>query len=392
MDRRKFIGAAALLGANAALARPCPPIPGLASDYCPADFLPSWVPEPGQWAAVSIDVMQDHADPSARPNGGLSWGSAGGFYNAWSTAIHVPSLGEMGSLIIPADGGHNSYNGTDVYQYDIAARTWSQFMPSQDTVGDRYENEFGELPDGSPMPPHAYDGSDWTPFGADGGRKGSIFQAWTYNNFRSTSAQHHGHYLDLETKKWVRGPATGNEGRHTCSAVDPITNRFYHHGTDGSSKYLKSWPLDAKTPATQHGGGRQAVALSATMGLDHKNRTLMILSLNQGQNKYFFWDLENVDAGEDDAPAGLPFSAASSILYCDVTDKWYSVNSRNMDVWSLEASNLGGTFSEEPVSGPRPSEPINGLWAKMRWAPAIRCIIGCTRKNEQVFAYRPVGT
>lgn len=352
--------------------------------------LPSWVPSPGNWAQVSLNTLSSVGLGSEAPNGGSSWSSQ--YYNIWASACYAPTLGTYGSLIVTADGGHGSYNGNDVYRYDIGTRLWTQFKDTYRGVTSGYSNSFGEFPDGSPLPPHTYDGLEFTTFGANGGSLGSVILPWTYNDFNNTGEVNYAHYLDLQTKVWVRGPGRA-DGRHVACAVDPVTNRFFLHGGDGASYPLRSFLCDASSAVTTY-TGTQLIETDSTMTIDYINRKLMILSVRSADATYgyHYWDMNNLNAGRTRVSSPGVSSSASSLEYVELTNAYYVIQNSDRSVWKLAAGSLGSAFTQESDSGTRPGATTNGMYGKIRWVSAVKCFIGCTQKTANVFAYRPVGT
>ena len=167
----------------------------------------SWVPSPGQWAAVSLNVMTD-VPRTVEPNNGSSWGGTNGMMATWAGGAYAPELGELGSLLYGPNGGHASYNGNDVYCYDIRTRLFSILKTTYENTAADGDGTFGEYPDGSPVPPHTYGSSS---VATRYGTYGRLVLAYSPPDTTLAAYVPYCHFLDLETLTWTRGPDIGTE-------------------------------------------------------------------------------------------------------------------------------------------------------------------------------------
>ena len=130
MKRREFVAGttafiATLAGGRAKATTPCP-MPTVRVDTenpvaTTCEPPPSWVPSPGQWAEVGLNTVVDVAGPA--PATGAAIGTGNGFLNIWAGGAYAPGYGgRFGSVIYGPNGGHASYDGNDVYAYDIESR------------------------------------------------------------------------------------------------------------------------------------------------------------------------------------------------------------------------------------------------------------------------------
>lgn len=134
--------------------------------------LPAWVPEPGTFANVSLNLPVDVA-----PN---SSDIRGPFQN-WSGARFAPDFSTLGAYV--SHGGGHLSPGAQMVQgtfiVDLDTMLWSvRNQPS----GLHYEgdelNEYSEYADGSTYPSHTYGGLGYQPTAHGGGPKGSLLRFW----------------------------------------------------------------------------------------------------------------------------------------------------------------------------------------------------------------------
>ena len=229
-----------------------------------APALPDWVLglPPGQWQAVSENTLADvdpEDDPALNPafedsdGDGDSERSAPWRLNSgqscvlacWNGGAFASGHGESGALLVYG-GGHAGYAGSEVYAFDMASRRWERVTdpwvdPSE------IDPEHGVYPDGSPLPPHTYDGVGYDP---------------STNSFvvmRGIDDNHSGtleanvqiaHMLDLETGRWRRSPHNpmGANLHGGSTAYDPNRGVLWQLGCYDT-------PLTAFDPRPDNGDG-----------------------------------------------------------------------------------------------------------------------------------------
>jgi hypothetical protein len=205
--------------------------------------LPSWVPAAGKFANLGQTNTVGSINPDPAGTQIYSQYNAGGGYNLrfdfWCSGVYVPTLGAYGSFV-QAAGGNNAYDGNDIIQLDIAARTWllmnnrtpylatSWFdngFPDGATggavnsavstdgawIGSATANE----PQGQPYVPHTYGAVEFLPADADGSSLGSF----CFLNHSQNSVNIQGVHL------WKRDVATGLWARRTVRASNSYVNR-----------------------------------------------------------------------------------------------------------------------------------------------------------------------
>lgn len=162
--------------------------------------LPAWVPPAGKFSDVSLNVLTD-VNPC--PGNGCAWSGGGSLgpkamFTVWCGGILAPEYGSQGAFLMWG-GGHISYDGNEVYAWDIASRLWVCHGTPSSYNGTQIGTT-GEYPDGTPPPPHTYGLSNYLPPAWGGGTKGSLLQF----GMTGSPVEQRVHAFDLATGVWSR--------------------------------------------------------------------------------------------------------------------------------------------------------------------------------------------
>ncbi|MEM9191844.1 MAG: DUF2625 family protein, partial [Myxococcota bacterium] len=144
----------------------------------------------GQWMVISNNTLRD---VMACPDGGCPYrGNTGikSVMRAWCGGAFATQLGAFGSLIA-FGGGHADYYGNEVYAFDIATGLWSRVSEPYDGGTEACIEATGSYPDGTPCPPHTYDGVEYDPgtnafvlLGSEANNRGGYYSGYPYRRSR----------------------------------------------------------------------------------------------------------------------------------------------------------------------------------------------------------------
>jgi hypothetical protein len=388
MKRREFIVSttsafAALGAARARAAVPCP-LPSIGVDQqSPVSTaclpLPSWVPAPGQWAAVGLNRLIDVKGPE--PVTGQSF--ANGFLKIWAGGCYAPGYGgRFGSIIYGPNGGHASYDGSDVYAYDVETRLCSLVRATYNPTSAGV-NSFGEYPDGSPCPPHGYDSMVVM---SNLGAKGTLVVPQTYTSLADANQRTAiSHLLDLSTKTWTRGPDF-QASLHPAAAYDSV-NRLMWYRAEATAPLTK---FDG-TSITTYPNNNYAIDSSTVATIDTK------------RNQFVHWDgqtlqeltVTSLSSPNTDPPFFRPGAGpggACALEYVADTDQVVGWGDGKA-VFTLNPANYAaGWSSQGSGSAVTPPVPFNGCYSKYVYVPGVKCLIGISDSDQVAYAYRLMGT
>ena len=388
MKRREFIvkSAVALAAVGPGRSRagsPCP-LPTVIIDTKPPTTIntpceppPAWVPAPGQWAAVGLNTLVDVQGPS--PVSGDGFATNNGFHKIWAGGAYAPHYGgTYGSMIYGPNGGHNSYDGNDVYAYDIESRLCllakATYNPTSDGI-----NSFGEFPDGSPCPPHGYDAHVVLP---NVGASGSLVVPATYNDLDLANWCSWSHLLDLATGKWSRGPDFVDPV-HMASAYDPIEDVAWFRA-EPAQPLTK---FDGVTRTT-FPGNRYAIDTGTVATIDTKRHHFVHWD-GRSLRHLFVTDLAspNTQPTAISLPSGPGSCAFEYVPELDRIVAWNG----GKTVYTLNPNDYAAGWQVQgTASNVTPPSPVNDSYSKYMYVPGIQCLIGISDVDTPAYAYRPI--
>jgi hypothetical protein len=252
--------------------------------------LPSWVPAAGKFANLGQTNTVGSINPDPAGTAIWSQGSGGGYNNvwdAWSGCAFIPTLGAYGSLV-NFGGGNNAYDGNEIKQLDIGARTWKLMnnrqpypatsLPDEGrpdggtpqsnvnvtTQGAWLGSTSANEPQGQPCPPHVWAGVEYLPPDADGSSIGSYaFISRSQNQVNVQGV--HLWKCDAATGYWARRTLrTVNSYVTSCGcAYDSSRKGLWFTASVGTTAgipatttiglFFYSWLTDTVTQATLSG-------------------------------------------------------------------------------------------------------------------------------------------
>lgn len=203
--------------------------------------IPSWVPPEGKFADISLNEL---IDVNPCPSNGCTW-SGGGYgpeemFRVWCGGVFAPEYGSKGAFLMMG-GGHLSYDGNEVYAFDIASRSWVCHGTPSDYSGTDIQAD-GEYPDGTSPPPHTYGMTGYLPPAWGGGTLGSLLLF----GFPGGSVEQRVHAINLETGVWSRftsanlqfgnsyGAAVRDVSRSGWWVVPSVCTRMYFVSSSGT--------------------------------------------------------------------------------------------------------------------------------------------------------------
>lgn len=137
--------------------------------------LPSWVPAQGTFANISLNTISQ-ITPAGWPTGN-SLEIAGPFRN-WCGGAYIPEFSPLGGYAVHGSGhlSAGSVLATGVFVFNLSTRLWEHVCNSSRNMRESVDstNQYSEFDDGSPYPPHTYDGLVPLPTSLGGGPRGSL--------------------------------------------------------------------------------------------------------------------------------------------------------------------------------------------------------------------------
>ncbi len=183
------------------------------------------VPE-GHWVAISLNSPSD-VDPCPANNCSFSpYGeNAKAVITNWNGAVFAENFGTIGSYVLGPGGGHSSYNGDEMYVFDLATRTWTRpYDPTSPVTP--YDSTNGESRLDRPVATHTYGAQGYDP--EYGGPSGALIQFGSAPNGADggTSGRTHAYPLDRNDGTWDRLNHLGGSVIGATSPYDPARGRF----------------------------------------------------------------------------------------------------------------------------------------------------------------------
>ena len=376
---------------------------GLSRTYYPATGLPAWVPAMDALAAISTNTLS-----SVAAAGGSHTGN--GFQTmvtGWSSGTFATEYGQLGAYVI-AGGGDGDYHGNEVYVFPLETRAWERKgSPSAINIATA-NTEYGEWADGKPGTPHTYGASLYMPPSMGGGSYGSLLwpvKAYWYLGINSTG---HGHKFDLQTATWTRATSSPMSTSELVSswAYDPARARFV--GTVSGSGL--AYTTNLRTLANWAGG----VAAHSTEGSSHyglgnyatgevipsidafvqlgttTTGTVVLRGYDLTAAGTYYTLTVSCDALPPGAGNGMAYVPGNNALYILSTTAgqqqyiWkvtHPTSGWQTGTWTCQRITMAGvTISESPT--------VQGMWQRLRYAPAVGCLIWCHSVTTPVYAYR----
>ncbi len=420
MRRREFIsrsaGLVGLMAAGPVLSqvRPCPPGTLSASGgtsvqvSCGTGDLPSWVPQPGTFANISLNLPSSTGVYPCPAGGCVYVGSDPQGFLTWTSGIYAPELGTMGSYV-KFGGGHKGYAGNEVYRFDVATRLWSRMgnpSPYSDAAGNI--DQYGAFPDGKPAAPHNYQTMGIRFASSGGGTYGSLIQATVPACDENGSLRSGAWWqFDFAQQTWKRFiDSTGVDAGsypHKLMAQEPTTGHFWWLGGGNTSKITRVTQTGVITAYavefyTQTYSSPAVVPGSRILAVNGWFET--------GQHELKLIDLALLEKGGTAATAirratvsGTPANGDSGLQWCPDRGAFAAMNSEEptriywltppTDLWSgtwkwsVETLAPAGGASAYMITD---GSSYTGSFNRFVWCPPIKSFLWATGRNNPVQA------
>jgi len=403
--------------------------------------LPSWVPDPGEYADISLSTADATSGVNPCPANNCPYTMNEGqaaIWRDWNGGVYAPTMGAYGSILFHG-GGHWGYCGNEVLRYDLETRLFTRLNnPSVYGFGQdgwvAFEkapagvvNSYGSFPDGRPNPLHYYNGLELVPSDAGGGSLGSIVFMHRMNS-NSTVTDPQWWQFDIATDTWTHGP--------TCikaaSGSGANGNQYVGLTYDSSRKGI--WRVDINADINSNGisfydvdtGTQYDVPLNSGnsfslgrpgSGMISYNATHDCLLICMASGAIACVDLNGFVLGvtafaptHQITQSGSGYSLVTGgtlypplLEYCSYDGNYYVLNWPNNStlykltvpgtltgtwVWSSESltpkSGTSGVAFESPARG-----DDNGLYSRFRYVAAIKSFVWSDGHDLKVQAGRP---
>lgn len=160
-------------------------------------LLPSWVPQPGQYADIPAVNTPEQAITAANPGGGVQWFTTNceGIFSNWSGGFYTDDYSALGAVVYTGGGHPATESGLSVQihdgnmLFDLSALTWkwvnsaTRYFPFADSSMDVYGQRQPTLTandglagDLSVFVPHTFWSCQSFPKAWGGGQKGGAFR------------------------------------------------------------------------------------------------------------------------------------------------------------------------------------------------------------------------
>jgi hypothetical protein len=387
-----------------------------------ASGLPAWVPSQGTFADVSLNIPNDSGVKAVNV-GQYSDEFPVAVWTAWTSGTFAPELGALGSYVCWG-GGHTSYDGNEVYRWDVSTRLWSRMgEPSPYSSGSDSVNLLdanGAFPDGKPCAPHSYHTLGILPSSQGGGTYGSLIQAglpavtnlgasrmnrWWKFNFATAMGSSVGG-AGWSTFPSAAAPLNGaaipdDAAPYKIMVQEPQSDggAFWYFGA-GNSQFV--------TKVTQAG----AVAFSRNVGFNSGDpcsggvipgtRCAIVHGSFSGIQTRLF-NLATIEGGASSnvvlSTTGTPANGRDSLTWCPDRGAFATINHLSPTTvrWLIPSNPANPAASTwawtsetfAPASGTTAAPGINGAYGRFVWVPAIKCFLWSSAITRKMQAYRP---
>lgn len=367
--------------------------------------LPAWVPSPGTFANVSTNRPQD-VNPCPASNCAYS-GTSGlnSAFECWTSGAFAPELGSLGSYVCWG-GGHRGGSGNNVFRYDLATRLWSS-MGTPSPYSDASVDSNGALPDGKPAAPHTYHTLGIRSVAGGGGANGSLISAtlpacdingngrfarWWQFNFATATWSHF-----IDSSGIPAGALT-----QKCMVQEPTGNMWWFGGGDVNIRRvtqagaITGYGVNINSDAYIVGGVIPGTRILALHGILGSTQTRL-------------YNLPNIEAGQTGgtasktiSPSGTAGPGAGSLEWVPEVGGFANIvyNSPNTIRW-LKPSNVNDPWNSSwawtsesfsGAGGASANSTINEAHGRLKWVPAVKCLLWAANASNYMQAYRPAGT
>lgn len=350
----------------------------------------SAVPAAGQWAQYGLNRLGDVKGPNPTNGTTIGFGpNDNAMLESFAGGVLVPLYGSrppVGSIVVGPAGGHNSYNGNDIYAFDPVTRLWSRVRDTYNPTGN--PNSFGEYPDGSLFPIHTWDTADYVPIGA----KGSILYTWGYVD-QAANGTPRAHLYDLATNTWTRGGLFTNQ-RHPAVAYDPARRCLWHMGDDVGPLQRS---VDGQT-ITSFAGNSYAFAANSVACIDWR-RDQFVHYVDNSSGSAGLLYVHNLNSPSTaPSPISLNAGPGNDCTFCYVgeLDRIVAWSGSGKLLYVLDPNNYAagwttigsGSTQTPPTIDNFANQGANG---KFQYVPAMASIVGSGGNGQYAWAHHLQG-
>lgn len=210
---------------------------------------PSWIDtiEVGKWADIGLNTMasvdsEDDSQVNPAFPSNAPWHQVQGLAaltNAWNGGCFASREGTFGKVCYWG-GGHNAYLGSDMYGFNMETRLWERLTdPYPGPYNQPYANAVFE--DGSPVPPHTYDGLEYDPIT----RKFIKLRSTQKSDSDSSNPwiTAHTQTYDFTTGQWANFAGGGRMLSSVYSCYDSSRGVCWVAGGTGADNFFQFNPL-----------------------------------------------------------------------------------------------------------------------------------------------------
>jgi len=268
-------------------------------------------------------------------------------------------------------GGHKSYGGNEVYNFDFKTLTWTRMTePSAIT-----SNCPSSTPDNTPVAVHTYDGIIWTPKTSTIFRfQGALYCTYGVNTDQVWE-------FNPTTKSWTKhqGVPSGPGIPHT--ALDPVTGNIIIGSKNGTFEFDPVTGVYSRQSNNTYGA-------EGNFAVDPTRR--LIVSLHSGSIKKF-----SLDAN----PLGSPIDVAiSGDLVLDQSTRQYGISystandvfvlwHAGREIYTLDIA-TGTVMLYNNSTGTAPTPDVTRIYSKWIYIPQYDVFAGYATSNEGMWLYK----
>lgn len=375
----------------------------------PTVGLPSWVPNPGTFANISLNTLASIAPP-----GGPTSESAGPFAN-WAGGVFASSFGARGALVVHGSGhlGLNAALWAGVWCFDLESRLWvGRSVPATPLLENNANfNSFGESTIstslGHTYAPHTYDGLVYqSPAMGGTAPSGSLLRVSSAGSAFGTPV--HRFNLNSATSAPTRVVDAVGGNSYPAAALDEGRGGFWYLSANGNGPIkfvnMSTWAVTTHSAQYNEYGNHSLIYLPAPydclLGMGSSGaggvNLGMYVSRIVGNVPQPFVQVSFIGTRPTDTRAG---GVWSTLLNCIVT--YQAAGSTS--VHKLTPPGTGSTLTSGTwawtsetltgVSGATPTQNAfnNGAWSRFVEAPDLKCFIWADNVSGAVQAWRLTG-
>ena len=325
--------------------------------------------KPGEWYEVPDSHLADVAAPKSK----FPWlgGSSGiaGIICCWAGGAYD---WQRDQLIIGPAGGHNGYNGNEVYTFKLSDMKWHRLT-------DPYPIIHGETcdPKLAPFAMHTYDGVEYLPPPID---RYIVIGGWDTPDTYALN-------LD-QPEKWEVYPGHGTGRTGDTSGYDPV-NQVLYFDSGSNGKMSQYDPFTHKW--TLRANDTMPMDYSTTGDIDHKRGLYVAI----GGKKMYTWSIGPIPMvvkGGKVQPTGdteIIDVQCPGLCYAPLLDKFVAWKS-GVDVYTYDPDTK--VFTKVPPAATNkviPDKPDQwGTYGRWRYVASQNLFILYNSVKQNVYLYR----